>query len=49
MKLIFTSYSKKSILSDATNQAIKTDEMSDVFFDINNIHERLVLKMKIGF
>ena len=36
---------EKSIISDA----IKTDEMSNVFFDINNIHEGLELKMKIAF
>ena len=45
MEFIFHFIFEKSILFDA----IKTDEMSNVFFDINNIHERLVLKMKIGF
>ena len=49
MKLIFHFTFEKSILSNATNQAIKTDEMSKVFFDINNIHEGLELKMKIAF
>ena len=45
MKFIFYFILEKSILSDA----IKTDEMSKVFFDINNIHEGLELKMKIAF
>ena len=45
MKFIFHFIFQKSILSDA----IKTDEKSNVYFDITNIHEGLELKMKIAF
>ena len=51
MKLIFHSdffIFLKSILSDATNQQ-SNDERSNNFFDISNIHERLVLKMIFVF